>query len=473
MALRKHQRCGRPVEIDGVSSPAEVTSKLLASLLNTHYDTSTSVEGDASAEGGIKVASMQWTPLGRGVMSDVQLLDVSYESTCEAGNIPSRFLAKFKKEEIPLRDLFTVEGRFYRFASKMKSAEGENDGSGFPFRLVDAVAFGPSWILLEYISAEDDMDIIDVHEGCPSERFDDLLVRLARIHATCWISDDAEISSKPAPAISSLLRKYACKLSPAPGAGHTLPPSGRQQQFAPGWPAVRERMMPYFQSEYGTQSLEKMDEIVSWTSQSSRIADIARSVAEKKCTLVHGDFHIGNMLLEKTQHEDSGERKQPAPWLVDWSMAGVGNPCVDLVFFLILAAEAIPTYEMSTEGASLQSTTEMTTERVGRILKQYYQTLTAGEQDEDTANTPLPSNRTQQPRLQWEAFLSMFSECLLNQFIILVCYDSLCRSMADASPDGPTFHHHFDRVNVRCARMLLSEFGIPRLMSERMNSSNQ
>ena len=36
-------------------------------------------------------------------------------------------------------------------------------------------------------------------------------------------------------------------------------------------------------------------------------------------------------------------------------------------------------------------------------------------------------------QLTWNNFLTMFRQSLLNQFIILVCYDSLCRTMADSS----------------------------------------
>ena len=190
------------------------------------------------------------------------------------------------------------------------------------------------------------MDIIDVHEGCPPERFEDLLLRLAKMHAICWVLNDAtsdETASSSTAAeltpISSILKDNAHKLSSTPGVGHSLPPYVRQQQFQSGWPGVRERLLPYFQSDDGMKSLHRLDEIVSWTAQSPRIEGLAMSVAERKQTLVHGDYHVGNMLLPKACEQDQ------TPWLVDWSMAGIGNSCVDLVFFLVVGADAIQIYE--------------------------------------------------------------------------------------------------------------------------------
>ena len=54
---------------------------------------------------------------------------------------------------------------------------------------------------------------------------------------------------------------------------------------------------------------------------------------------------------------------------------------------------------------------------------------------------------------------------ILNQFIILVCYDSLCRSMADASSSSQIYHDQFDRVNTQCVRMLLSAYGMMRVFN--------
>jgi hypothetical protein len=56
-------------------------------------------------------------------------------------------------------------------------------------------------------------------------------------------------------------------------------------------------------------------------------------------------------------------------------------------------------------------------------------------------------------QLSMDDLLTMFRECLLNQFVILVSYDSLCREMAGSREDQ---HAHFDRVNTRCARMILA-----------------
>ena len=140
------------VKIDSVSSPDDVTANLLAYLLNVHYR---EADTDDAEYCDIKVSSFQWQPLGRGVLSNVQLLHVCYESVDDndtPNNLPTQFLAKFRKDEISLEDLFPVEGEFYRQAShfcpRLNEDNSYKNANEFPFRLVNAIAQGPSWILL-------------------------------------------------------------------------------------------------------------------------------------------------------------------------------------------------------------------------------------------------------------------------------------------------------------------------------------
>lgn len=159
------------------------------------------------------------------------------------------------------------------------------------------------------------------------------------------------------------------------------------------------------------------------------------------------DFHIGNLLLPKVQSTIEESDESYPPWLVDWSMAGIGNPLVDLVFFLVVGATDIPIHK---DDASV------TSRNVERLLNQYYTELNK-QQDTEMKD----STASQKLLLSWDDFISMFREVLLNQFIILVCYDSLCRDMAESSPGSEqnVYHDHFDRVNVRCVMMLLSDYG--------------
>ncbi|KAK1744190.1 aminoglycoside phosphotransferase family protein [Skeletonema marinoi] len=363
-----------PLRIDSVRTPDDISVDILSEILNE------------------EVIEYRISPLGRGVLSNVQTLDVTLSTRTV------QFIAKFRKDEIPLEDLFNVEGAFYHLVDELEEV------NAFPFRLPKALATGSHWLLLEYIS--ENVTTLDVYQSCPMNQFDDLIHRLAKMHEYCWV--DSSNSTK----MAEILNNYSAKLADAPGAGHTLPSSARQEQFAAAWPAVKKRLVPFFSSE----SLQSIDDIVKWIAASERIELIKNCVEEKRYTLVHGDFHMGNMLLP-TEIEGDVDRRS---WLVDWSFSGIGNPSVDLVFFMAM--------------------NDITAQDTERVLQEYFSVV------------------KERSQLSWNDFLTMFRQCLLNQFIILVCYDSLCRTMADSSSDERMVevqHAHFDRVNTRCAQMIL------------------
>jgi len=235
--------------------------------------------------------------------------------------------------------------------------------------------------------------------------------------------------------LADVLIRRSGNLSSNPGAGHTLPINTRQQLFLPSWPAVRERLTSYM-NDY---DLERIGAIVNWTATHDHIEKCAKFVSsDLNCTLVHGDFHIGNLLIPIKRTSSNECSTASKPFLVDWSMAGMGNPLIDLVFFLVVGAQSIPCHDTDSITSS---------EVVEGILKQYQ---TALNDQEHTAKV----------LLSWDDLISMFRVCLLNQFIILVCYDSLCRDMANTfQGKKDVYHDHFDKVNARCIRMLLSNFG--------------
>jgi len=123
-------------------------------------------------------------------MSNVQILNVTYTSIQNEnraasessdvqnefrGSIPNRFLVKFQKPEIPMPDLFSVEGEFYRLVDALaeKTMSSSEDAGGIilstlslPFRLVDAIATGKSWLLLQYVPP-DRVKTMMSHPGVP------------------------------------------------------------------------------------------------------------------------------------------------------------------------------------------------------------------------------------------------------------------------------------------------------------------
>ena len=258
-------------QVDAVSATSDCDAELFSRILSH------------------KVASFEWKTLGKGVMSNVQLLSVKYEqkaNTDDEMQPPTQFIVKFKKPEIPLPDLFSVEGEFYKLSeSIVESADAGEPSNPFPFRLARALATGASWLMLEYIP---NINTIDVHEGCPPELFDDLVIRLAKMHSYFWIHDKTEPSMPEEEHLTnfaSMLQSFSGKLSTNPGAGHTLPITAREDLFLPAWPAVRERLRPYIKCD---DLLKRMDAMVEWTGTGCRIETCARRVSDRKCTLVHG-----------------------------------------------------------------------------------------------------------------------------------------------------------------------------------------
>ncbi|KAL7463584.1 hypothetical protein ACHAXS_003947 [Conticribra weissflogii] len=480
------------VQIDHVKLPSDLTSDLLTSIITQHYDFDSSKNN---------VSSLDCRPLGRGVMSNVQILNVTYASSHSENldserntiennaanfSVPNRFLVKFQKPEIPMPDLFTVEGEFYRLVDKFNEEflSGTHDSGDdiiasrpFPFRIVEAIATGPNWLLLQYIP-KDKVTTMDVTSGCPPDKFDELVVMLAKMHAWFWIGTDSKQMHQLKKKLPTILTTHSRKLSSTPGVGHNLPIQDRQASFANSWPAVRSRLLPFFPSE-SKEYLQQLDRIVEWTAQSPRIEKIANSVGEKKFTLIHGDFHVGNILFPKLPSYEGDEdevwraNENPAkntineraarrPWLVDWSMSGIGNPLVDLVFFLVVGADIIPS-----NAHPDKDPVAITSESLEKVLNKYHRALNSNSRTNvETLNDSTPVgeslSRLDTLLLSSDETASMFRQCLLNQFIILVCYDHLCRSMAETSPDEQSkklLHSHFDRVNVRCVNMLLSKFG--------------
>lgn len=362
-----------PLWIDTVKTPDDICTDILSKVFNE------------------EVLEYRLSPLGRGVLSNVQTLEVALSTRTV------KLIAKFRKEEIPLENLFNVEGAFYHLVDELE------DVDAFPFRLTKALATGTHWLLLEYISSN--VTTLDVFQSCPMDEFDDLIHRLAKMHEYCWIGSSNTTQT------AEILNKYSKQLASAPGAGQSLPTSTRKEQFEAAWSAVKKRLIPFFSIE----SLNLLDDIVTWIAAAERIDMIQASVEKKRYTLVHGDFHMGNMLLPSGIEGDGDKR----PWLVDWSFCGIGNPSVDLVFFLAM--------------------NDLKAKDTSRVLRDYHNVV------------------KERSQLSWDDFLTMFRQSLLNQFIILVCYDSLCRTMADSSIGAmvEVQHAHFDRVNTRCAKMIL------------------
>lgn len=76
----------------------------------------------------------------------------------------------------------------------------------------------------------------------------------------------------------------------------------------------------------------------------------------------------------------------------------------------------------------------------------------------------------------WDTCVSYFRTCLLNQFIVLVCYDdiskTLLKTQVESSEVLEHYSQHFMNVNKRCIEALLSqemnilEYSLPPLKTD-------
>jgi thiamine kinase-like enzyme len=140
-------------------------------------------------------------------------------------------------------------------------------------------------------------------------------------------------------------------------------------------------------------------------------------------SLIHGDFHIANMLLPTDPVEEE-------PWLLDWATCGKGNPLRDLAFFFIVSVQA--NHRRAQEAQCLQV---------------YHKAL---------------ATEPEAARMSLEELRRHYKACVLNQFVILVVFDSLSKSLAANAKTEKLrleLDAHFREVNRRACLSVLDNVG--------------
>lgn len=219
------------------------------------------------------------------ILSRVYQISVSQNDS----DIPSRWIAKFLKSSLPLEDMFTVESSFY--TSYAKELQEAVDSIEIP----KALYCGAKCIVLEYVSDTTSFTLLD---GCPQDRLDLVLSSLARIHAHFW-------------------KQPTTGLSPTAGIGTAMSGLQKEQAFPNLWKAFVEDI------SLDDAQGEKLNAVCSDLSN-RRLRDIHERVHEYQPTLIHGDFHVGNLLF----NNDTSKLT-----ILDWATCGAGNNMVDVVFF--------------------------------------------------------------------------------------------------------------------------------------------
>lgn len=188
----------------------------------------------------------------------------------------------------------------------------------------------------------------------------------------------------------------------------------------------KERTFPILWSDFcdsledlSDEQRQRLEEVCEDLSQ-RRLREIHEQVHQHQYTCIHGDFHVGNLLF----HEDTLV-------VLDWATCGRGNHMIDVVFFFLVSTRL-----------SIQ-------EVFDKWLPFYYNSLILQCNDDNAFE------------YSWETCVEDFKTCLLNQFIILVCYDeiskSLLKNQVDSKEELQHYSQHFQNVNKRCVEALLSK----------------
>jgi thiamine kinase-like enzyme len=244
----------------------------------------------------------------------------------------------------------------------------------------------------------------------PSKQGCLLLECLCAWHASCWESPFFQDE------------KLVSLLSNPPGIGQRLDKLQLEHLVRQDWSMFLDNITEM------DPTLRQASQSLCETLAPLRLQNVQERVQEQNCTCVHGDYHIANCLFPS--NDDDDKRKFV---LVDWATCGYGNPMVDVAFVVSSHDEVVS--------------------NVHPWLLRYYENL-------------LKWN----PQIQvtYETCCEWFQWALLNQWMVLVAYDYMCRGIAQTEPDASKCQHilnHFQRVNRRALLCMTSSFGWTELVA--------
>jgi len=349
------------------------------------------------------IDTVQSSTVEEGVLSRVVKVTIDYSNSSSSKDSSTRvsgLLLKFRHSETPPR-MFRTESTFYHQRNHWRQC--------IPFQLPHVFHADEKFIALEYMSHCETRKLVN---GVTTVEEAQLLMRLlATMHANCWIASNDDTNH------------YHTNLDSKPGVGMQMSSVTKEVLFTTRW----EEYLNLYASCTSPEAVitdPKEQRVLRDVCQSLaklRLRSIHEQVVACQPTLIHGDFHVANILFPT----DS----TAPPVLVDWATCGKGNPIFDVTFFLLVS---IPFANV-------------------RLLNQYYDTLI-------NPNTSVHSQLIQTVFPTLQSIMDMYHICVLNEFLILVAYDRLARQFVNASstPDQKKERaNHFQNVARRCMKAVL------------------
>ena len=299
--------------VSPIDSASDLSPQIIVDLMRSSPLYSEYLSHNADGESNI-VQSISIEEIEEGVLSHVVRVEIEYAPPFRNVPLPDGLVFKFQRPEAPQRRMFSTEGAFYSLA---------NDALRrlMPFRLPKAIHMSPSCIGLERVVGR----TIKLVDGCQDLHDAEMCIKLlATMHAKSWVgtcSSDCDDGTS----------KYA-DLDPTPGVGQALDGLTKERRFA----SHCERYLDLYANSDSEENViadeDAQGRLRSLCKQlrQHRLREVHDRVATYRPCLIHGDFHVANLIFAPND-----ETLPPA--LIDWATCGRGNPLFDLVFFLVVS----------------------------------------------------------------------------------------------------------------------------------------
>jgi len=392
--------------IDGIdiNGPEDLNSKSISAILNAFLRTNF-----------ISVKTIRVEIIEAGVLSLCLDISLQYESMQDGLLVPDGLVAKIPRKELPLPHMMQVEKAFYLHHAKKLVEE-----FSIPFMIPQAVYCTDKMIILERLRG--DWLSYSCVQGAPEEDMDECIRRLAMFHARCWVID----SDQHAINKDDLLSHH-------PGIGASLDGHTKEQYF-PLFCEGYIQGLPKTITESQKDSLRHICTHMCQRRVIREVHDFVQTIEAggkiAKSTLIHGDFHLANIMFRKNGVDQ--DTKCTKFCLLDWATCGIGNPLRDLAFFTIICKD-VEDYAQTTE-----------------LVRFYHNTLLAAASTNTSHLEEIMS---------LEECFRHFRYCLLNQLALLICYDNISKQVIDSYPDSKARNvkkEHFDKVNERCVKAVIA-----------------